>query len=249
MAKIVLRRELTQNKMGNILTEINKQRTGIGVLNEKSLHRQLIEYFSKSGDDYEMPFNKYFIDLVRGNDLFEIQTRNIFAIKKKLISLSETNTVHLIHPLLTSKTIIKFNMDGEIVSRRKSPKKNRVEDIFLELFRCGDLLPKDNLNLVLPFIEIEEIWKDDGKGSWRRGKWSIIEKRLLNVTKVFKFSPIAELIDLLPSSLPDKFSNKDIANHLQLHINLARKISYTLRIGNLISLVEKHGNSNIYKRT
>ena len=80
------------------------------------------------------------------------------------------------------------------------------------------------------------------------GKWSIVGKELIGIEKIVRFEPISNLTTLLPSSLPKKFTNKDISNHLQLNSKLAQRISYTLRIGKLINLIGKSGKSNLYTK-
>ena len=59
----------------------------IGELNETDLHFALKEWFRKPGDLIEEKVDGYTIDIVRGNKLIEIQTRNLLALKKKIKNL------------------------------------------------------------------------------------------------------------------------------------------------------------------
>ena len=45
--------------------------TGIGVLNERSLHASLKEWYAEPGDATEVKVDGYVIDLVRGERLIE----------------------------------------------------------------------------------------------------------------------------------------------------------------------------------
>ncbi len=54
---------------------INNQ-TKIGTLGEKSIHSSLKKWYSKPGDKFEVPFDGFIIDIVRGKLLIEIQTGN-----------------------------------------------------------------------------------------------------------------------------------------------------------------------------
>jgi hypothetical protein len=55
--------------------------SGIGLLNEKPLHASLKQWYSRPGDRFEVPIDRFVIDIVRGDLLIEIQTRNLAAIK------------------------------------------------------------------------------------------------------------------------------------------------------------------------
>ena len=61
---------------------------GVGTLNEKPLHAALKERLALPGDRFEVDVDGYVIDIVRGDCLIEIQTRNVSAIKRKLAALS-----------------------------------------------------------------------------------------------------------------------------------------------------------------
>ena len=64
----------------------------------------------------------------------EIQTRNFSAMKRKLIKLTKTHAVRLVHPIAREKWIVKLDKDGQTqLSRRKSPKKESIERLFDEL--------------------------------------------------------------------------------------------------------------------
>jgi hypothetical protein len=65
--------------------------------------------------------------------------------------------------------------------RRKSPRRGKLEDLFLELVRIPHLINHPNLTLEVLLIREEEIRHADGKGSWRRRGVSIIDHRLLEI--------------------------------------------------------------------
>ena len=75
----------------------------IGTYQEKSLHAALKDWYASPGDLTEHPVDGYVVDLVRGNELIEIQTRNFAAIKRKLSQLLEEHPVRLVHPIPTTE--------------------------------------------------------------------------------------------------------------------------------------------------
>ena len=106
----------------------------IGTLRETSLHAALKAWYARPGDEVEASVESYQIDLRRGPQLIEIQTRNFAALKHKLTRLVERHPVRLVHPIAQEKWIVRLKRDGVApVSRRKSPRRGRVESLFIEL--------------------------------------------------------------------------------------------------------------------
>ncbi len=223
----------------------SKNSNGIGTLREKSLHAELKRYYQEEGDAIEEIVDGYHIDIKRGAQLIEIQTKNFSALKKKLEFLLETHPVLLVHPIAERKWIVKRNKKGETISRRKSPKRGRYEDIFTELIRIPKLASHAHLSVEILLVEIEEIWLDDGKGSWRRGKWSILDRKLLDIKGKLRLSKNRDYLGMLPNALSRPFTIKALSKELRMPINLARKMCYSLRKMGLLDIVGKVGNAHI----
>jgi hypothetical protein len=217
-------------------------RNGIGTLNEHSLHADLIQHLAQPGDQLEADVDGYLADILRGEEIIEVQTRNLTSLKKKISAFSENYQVEIIHPVTQNKWIVRKNSDGEIVNLRKSPKRGRVEDIFTELVYAWNLIDSPNVSLIIYFIDAEEVWLDDGQGSWRRKYWSISERHLLKVNKTIKFNTNRDFLQLIPATLPQPFTNKELAAKLGIRTRLAGKITYALRKMDVLHLVSKKGN-------
>jgi hypothetical protein len=126
---------------------------GIGTLQESSLHAALKTWYSRPGDQFELRVDGSIIDIVRGEQLIEIQTRNFMGIKHKLARLTEHHHVRLVYPIAREKWIVKLD-DALLaqISRRKSPKKGRVEQIFMEMV---NIVARKNFTLEVVFIREE----------------------------------------------------------------------------------------------
>src|SRR5580765_8311378 len=95
----------------------------IGTLAERSLHAALKKWYSRAGDETEVPLEGFHIDLVRGDLLIEIQTRNFYALRRKLPKLLENHRLRLVHPIAAEKWLVRVAADGITeISRRRSPK-------------------------------------------------------------------------------------------------------------------------------
>ena len=123
---------------------------------------------------------------------------------------------------------------------------SRPGDAFQELVRLTDWLLHPNLTIELIFTQEEEIWRDDGQGSWRRKGWSLYDKRLLAVTDRLALTDRSDFLELLPPGLPDSFTNRQLAAALSSRPALAQKITYTLRHIQALAVVGKDGRSHLY---
>ncbi|UCH32837.1 MAG: hypothetical protein JSV05_03230 [Candidatus Bathyarchaeota archaeon] len=190
----------------------------------------------------------FIVDIVREPLLIEIQTRNFSAIKKKLMKLLENHEVRLVYPIPQVKWIVHVTESGEIVRRRKSPKKGRLVDLFYELVRAPNLIKEENFSLEVLMIEEEEVRCDDGKGSWwRRRGVSIKDRRLMNVHRNVLFRNGKDFLNFLPNDRTKPFTNKTLAQLRGVSIHLARKITYCLRKMGTITTVGKNGKELIFE--
>ncbi len=219
-------------------------------MGEKSLHNQIKNWYSKPGDQLEVSLNKYIIDIIRDELFIEIQTRNFSAIKEKLNHLLKDHKIRLIYPISLLKWIVRINRDGETVkSRRRSPKKGRLEDLFNELVYIPKLLSNPNFEIEVLFIHSEDIFLDDGKGSWRRKRWSLSDRRLLKVISSQIIKTPKNFQGIITDPIEDGFTTRQLAKQKKLPINLARKTVYCMRKMGLIKETGKKGRSPEYSKT
>jgi hypothetical protein len=224
-------------------------KNGIGTLRENSLHADLKTWYSQPGDRTEEKVGGYVIDLIRGEQLIEIQTRHFHAIKKKLIKLLEEHPVRVIYPIAAVKMIVREDLDGNPLFRRRSPLKGRVEHLFNEMVRIPTLALHPNFSLEVVFTQEEEARVDDGRGSWRRKGVSITDRRLVQVTATRVFQSLADYQALLPEDLPLEFTAKQLARAAGIAPYLSRKMAYTLREMGLLEVSGRKGKAYLYQRT
>jgi hypothetical protein len=217
--------------------------THIGTLREQSLHAEIKQWLAKPGDLLEQAVDGYQIDILRGELLIEIQTRNFSALKKKLTKLLETHKVVLVHPIAQTKWIVRKTKRGRVVSKRKSPKTGRLEHLFDELIYMPQLATHSNLSMLILLTHEEEIWRDDGKGSWTRKHWSIFDRRLVKVVGSIQLDNRNDFLDLIPASLPRPFSHKQLAKAIKAPIWMSTRMSYCLRKMGYLESVGKQGRS------
>jgi hypothetical protein len=222
----------------------------IGSLNEKSLHAALKAWCLQPGDRTEVPVGGYIIDIVRGDLLIEVQTRNFSAIKDKLLTLTRQRPVRLIYPIAQQKWIVKLPTDGHgRQRRRKSPKRGTLFQVFEELVSFPELLANPNFSLHIVSIQEEEVRRHDKRRGWRRKEWITHERRLLHVMEEHFFENPEDMAFLIPANLPDMFTTADLANALNMSRRFARKMAYCLDRMNLLTRIGKRGNAKVYGRS
>lgn len=220
---------------------------GVGTLNEKSLHAQLKDWYRLPGDEFEVPLDGYIIDLVRGDQLIEIQTRNFSAMRTKLDRLTRDHPVRVVHPIAVTKWLNKLSDPPG--KPRRSPKRGKVFDIFGEVVSLAHLVDRPNLSIEVVLIEEEEDRVFDEKRERRRRRgWVTYERRLVDVIGTHRFSSAGDYLNLLPE-MPDEFTTATIADLASVNRRSAQQAAYCLRKMGIISMVGKDGNAVIYRVT
>ena len=137
-------------------------------MTEYSLHSDIKGYYSVLDNEVEVKVdNGFVVDVLRDGLVIEVQTCNFSAIRNKLRNLVENRRVRLVYPIARRKWLVYVTKFGEVVKKRRSPKKAKLVEIFYELAHLCELIKCKNFSFEVLFVEEEEVRCDDGKGSWR----------------------------------------------------------------------------------
>lgn len=222
----------------------------IGTLNEKPLHAALKQWYAQPDDRIEVAVDGFTVDIVRGDLMVEIQTRNLSAIKRKLTTLVERHPVRLVYPVAAERWIVRQSQNGRrVLARRKSPKRGAVELVFEELVSIPQLLAHPNFSLQVVLIQEEEVRRYDGSRNWRRKGWGTHERRLVQVVGQRLFETPQDMLALIPEALPEPFTTTDLAKATGQPVWLAQKMAYCLRAMGAITVVGKRGRGILYVRS
>ena len=80
-------------------------------MQESTLHSQLKTFYSQDGGSIEVWVDGYLIDVVKGDQLIEIQTGNFSALKAKITALVENHPILVVYPIAREKRIITKNQE------------------------------------------------------------------------------------------------------------------------------------------
>ena len=223
-------------------------RPGVGTLREKPLHAALKRWYAESGDRVEVPVDGFVIDLVRDELLIEIQTRGFSSMKRKLATLLEQHDVRVVHPIARERWIVKLDDTGLVASRRKSPKRGSVLDVFAELVSFPELIAHPRFGLELVLVREDEVRRHEAGRAWRRNGWVVQERRLVEVVERVVVDSPAALAEMVPEGLPPEFTTADLAEALGRPRHLAQQMAYCLRGAGVIEAVGKQGNAVVHRR-
>ena len=216
-------------------------------MQESSLHASIKTWFNQDVKQQEVHIDGFLIDAVCNDLLVEIQTRSFYQLKAKLSTLLKNYKVRVAHPIAAEKWIIYLPADGDdAIKRRKSPKHGRYEHLFHELVYISQFVFNPNFSIEILLTHEEEIRRDDGRGSWRRKGWSIIDRRLIEVSDQVVLSSVRDYLMFLPDNLPQPFTTRNLSISLHIPHRLAQKMAYCLRSMDIISISDKRGRENLY---
>ncbi len=215
-----------------------KGEQGIGTLNEGSLHGALKAYIDPESSHWEIHVGNSVCDIVNGDGIFEIQTRNFRSIKKKLSVLLETAVVTVVYPIVLEKRVYWVEPNtGEISGGRLSPRKGKNSDVLRELVALGELALHEKLRLRLVSVKADEYKYKNG---WSEDKKRGATRMDRVVTEISGDETFAsrEFIKLLPDGLSSEFTAKEASKLTNLKPNvmssvllLFTKMEFVKRIG------------------
>lgn len=213
--------------------------TGIGTLNEGSLHAALKRRYAEPGDAFEVPREGFVIDIVRDEDLpserlIEIQTGSFGALGNKLDRLLSEHRILLVHPIAVSTILERADRSG-----RRSPKRGSIYQLFDQLVSLPTMLDHPNLELdVVLHTEVKKQIHDPSLRR-RRGGWRTVDRHLVDVVETRRFRSLDDVADLAPPDLPREFTTADIADRTDMSRDAAQKLCYCLRAAGIYDVIRR----------
>lgn len=221
---------------------------GIGSLSEFSLHKSLKSLYSQPGDEVEYSIEGWVVDILAQDEIIEIQTGNFGKMKRKLQKLLPKYPVRVVFPIAVEHWVVRLDSAGLLIGKRKSPKKARVEELFAEMVNLGAWVISEKFTLEVVFVSDEVFWQDDGKGSWRRKKWSIVDRKLLAVHGSQQFQLKPDYLAMVPPTLPEQFTSSQLAVAARISTRLAGKMLYFLKQLEVVTVVGRKGKAFVYQK-
>ncbi|TWU47771.1 hypothetical protein [Rubripirellula reticaptiva] len=224
---------------------------------ETTLHHQLKLGYADDPSQTEVVLGSYRIDAIRrcgnsGDELIEVQCASLSAIRDKCRDLLKRHTLRVVKPIVIRTRIIKLaKRDGPIKSRRLSPKRGSVLNVFDELIYFTRVFPHTNLTIEVPLIHVEEHRVPSTKKrrrSWHKD-YTVADVKLESIASVIELKKPADLLSLL--DLPDditSFNTAELASAIDRPRWHAQQIAYVLRKTGAIDQTSRNIKGVVYQR-
>lgn len=228
-------------------------RQGIGTQSERLMHSTVKYYLEPDESCHEVPIGSYVADIFRKDtgQIIEIQTKGFDRLRDKLEAFAADYPVTVVHPIIREKYLCWVSPEtGEVVSRRRSPRRGRPTDILPEIYRLPNLQNHPNLSFVALMVDAEEYRLLDG---WNRDKKRgshRMERYPLAIAGQIRLEKPEDYAALLPQppALPEVFTRKDLSAAIRLS---AKSTAFAVRVwerAGSLYMSGKQGRQYLYKR-
>ncbi len=216
-------------------------------MREGPLHAAVKAHLRTPGDEVEVPVGRFVIDLVRADgELIEIQTGGFGPLGAKLDALLDDHRMRIVHPVAAECQIIRVDAHGEVVARRRSPKRGSALQLFDKLVAFPALLSHPNLK-----VEVVLLREDHIRGArpvTLRGRTRDPgERRLVEILDRIEVGSPPDLLELLPPLPGRPFSTRELASWTGCGVVLAQRAVYCLRLSGLLEPAGKRGPTPLYR--
>ncbi len=187
---------------------LERERTTIGTLNEKTIHNTLKCYYCEEAD-HETKIGDFYADGAGENGIFEIQTAGFSHLFKKLSQMLRVSHVTVVYPYERKSHSYAVNeKTGEIMSVTTHTDSS-YSKFFLELYRIKAFLTNPNLTIRIAHLELDKkiYYKDERR---RRYKGMKREKCPTALLKEIILEKAADYLVFLPEGLPERFTKADV---------------------------------------
>ena len=160
----------------------------IGTLNEGSLHAALKKLYAQPGDEFEVPLDRFVIDIKRGSELIEVQTVSFASMGKKLDHLLPDYQILLVHPIAVATYL-----DRPGKNPRKSPKRGSIYSLFEELVSVPTLIDHPNLTIEALLVSVNKTQVEDPTARRGRGGFRTVNRSLRAIHSTHRFETAGDL--------------------------------------------------------
>lgn len=218
---------------------------------ETSLHRQLKESYAADASNVEVTLGQYRIDAIRGDELIEVQHGSLAAIRDKVQRLLQTYRVRVVKPIIARKYIVRQQRpNGAVSSRRMSPSRGDLLELFDELVYFTKVFPHDRLTLEVPMVQVEEWRLPPGRNHPRRrrqSKFRVKDIVLIETLERHEFRYAEDLLGLFDTTAMDgAFNTAQLAAWIERPRWFAQRVAYVLRETGAAASVARKRSGMLY---
>lgn len=226
-----------------IIKDSNIQNS-IGTKQERTLHQYLKYYFCPDAKNHEQKCNGYIVDILKDNQIIEIQTSSFNTMRKKLEALLENYSITIVYPIIQERTLYNFNESGELESIRKSPKREHPLKIGKELYKINHLLNNKNLSFIGVILKVYEE-RIPYINRYKQKRMTRINQIPYELVEIINLKSASDFKHIIP--FEEEFTAADFKSKIKLSKRDSSACLLALRTLNAIEIARKDGKKYIYQ--
>ena len=239
----------------------NQGEKGIGTLSEKTVHSVLKYYFAPDETFHEQKIGTFVADVCIDGEIYEIQTKQFYLMKRKLEFFLKEHEVTIVYPVSLENTLHWVECDDKamavaqsdeiknrkITTSRKTRKKGMPYLFYHELYGIKDFLHHPNLHFILAIMSTEEYRLLDGYGPQRKVRATKTDKVPVQLLDLITIRTPEDYKQLIPEGLPEEFTSEDFAKKAAIGRSLAGTALNILHEVKIVERTGKRGNAYLYQ--
>ena len=242
---------------------------GIGTLSEKRMHAILKNYICPDVSFHEikvldtLPESKreaaankksarYVADVLKGSNIWEIQTGSFFPLREKIAWYMQYAPYHVtvVVPVPYRKHLNWIDPETGTVQKRSSrPHTTPAKSVADELYWVREHLQNPKLSIQLLLLEVEEYRLLDGYGKDKKARASKYEKIPTALCGTITLERPEDYLMFLPDDLPERFTATQYAKASGQRGRAAYYALHMLVGAGLLAEGEKIGRAQSWVRT
>lgn len=229
---------------------IERERSGIGTLGEKTLHAVIKRCIEPDTGNHEVKIGRYVADIVGEDGIYEVQTGSFTPLRPKLEALLDYTKVTVVYPMAAVKYLSWIDPDtGEVTPPRKSPKRMKPCDAFYELIKIKYTLDNPNFRLKLLMLELhEQRLPEPRHGGHSRGSKRVDRIPTKLISEIDLTCP-DDYRMFIPDSLPESFTIDEFSKANGVRYDCGQRGLKILEYLGLVRFQGKRENKKLLVRT
>lgn len=233
-----------------VITLAPRERHGIGMQSEKTLHAVLKNYIDPDEDHQEIPIDNYVADIYHDGRITEIQTAHMDAMRARLRCFLPQYPVRIVYPVPAEKWIIWVDPDtGELLKKNRSPLRGSFYHAFRELYRIRPFLLDPNLSFELMLIDLDEYRLLDGWSRDRKRGSHRYDRIPVRLRDRMVLTCPQDYMQFVPADLEEPFTSAEFAKAVGFRKKGFSTVLLILTEAGVVERIGKRGNSWLYRVT
>ena len=215
------------------------ERNSIGILQEKTLHSIVKDFYAPSDDAKEIRVGDFVADICYEDKIVEIQNGNFTHLVPKLEAFLPKYKVTVVYPIPYRKWMCWIDPETGELTKRNAPRGCfNLYKVFRDLYSIRKYLDHPGFTLILTCLELEEYrlldgWsKDHKKGSHR------YDRIPLNLLDEIVIKGKEGYNRFLPDELTDEFTIKEFQKLVRYH---GKYFGTAIKVLEQLGLIERCG--------